>query len=568
VALAGEQVAGVGHTAAEALRLARRNRSRERFKLRFVEAPGGEPLPLSPLLERLRPLLDKQEMPVYLVGGAVRDALLGRVSHDLDFLVPEGAIKLAFKVANSLNLPAYVLDQERDTGRVVLPDEGTMLDFARFRGESLEDDLYDRDMTVNAIALPAAAQTTASLIDPLRGRQDLAVGLLRPVHEASFANDPVRCLRAVRLALTLGFALTAEAEEGIVAAGPLLPNVSPERVRDEVVKLLETAAPHEAVWLMERYGLLAAVLPEVAALKDVAQSPPHHEPVLAHTVSVLRRLVQVEAALEERGTRGNLPSQGRGQELRGTQEEEELSIVNGQLSIVNEEGKLEGEEMADVRRMVAAYVGPLQNHLARPVHGGLDGRLILRLGAFLHDVGKARTQKVEADGRIRFLGHEGVGARMAAERLEQLRFSKEAMIHVERIVAGHMRPLLLTQAPEVSRRAVYRFFLATQSAGLDIGLLALADHLATHNGPGPAGQWPRLLEVVQSLYQNFFEAYEATIQPRPFLNGQEIMALLAIPQGPEVGRLLRLLEEGQAAGEIGSREQAIELVKANVMRDT
>jgi putative nucleotidyltransferase with HDIG domain len=553
IALAGEQVAGVGHTAAEALRLARRNRPRERFKLRFVEAPGGEPLALSPLLERLRPLLDKQEMPVYLVGGAVRDALLGRVSHDLDFLVPEGAIKLAFKVANSLNLPAYVLDQERDTGRAVLPDEGTMLDFARFRGESLESDLYDRDVTINAIALPAAAQTTTSLIDPHRGRQDLAAGLLRPVHAASFANDPVRALRAVRLAITLGFTLTAEAEQAIVTAGPLLPGVSPERVRDELVKLLETAAPDEAIRLMDRFGLLAAVLPEVAALKEVAQSPPHHEPVLAHTISVLRCLIQIEAALEEKGTQGNLPPQDRGEEPGGTQEIDSL--------VSQEEGVADGDAMADVRRILAAYKEPLQNHLARPVHGGLDGRLTLRLGTLLHDVGKARTHTIEADGRIRFLGHDGVGAKMAAEALERLRFSKEAIIHVERIVAGHMRPLLLTQAPEVSRRAVYRFFLATQSAGLDIGLLALADHLATYNGPGPAGQWARLLQVVQTLYQNFFEEYEETIQPRPFLNGLDIMELLAIPPGPEVGQLLRLLEEGQAAGEIRSKEEAIQLVK-------
>jgi putative nucleotidyltransferase with HDIG domain len=527
VALVAEQVAGVGLTAAEALRLARRNRPRERFTLRYVEAPGGEPLALSPLLERLRPLLDRQEMPVYLVGGAVRDALLGRVSHDLDFLVPEGAIKLAFKVANNLNLPAYVLDQERDTGRVVLPEEGTTLDFARFRGPELEDDLYDRDLTVNAIALPAAAQTTTSLIDPYNGRADLVAGLLRPLHEASIGNDPLRALRTIRLSLSLGFRLTPEVEQAIMTASPFLPSVSPERVRDELVKLLELANPAEAIRLMAGLGLLAAVLPELAALAGVAQSPPHHEPVLAHTISVLRWLSQLEVALwDERPT---------------------------------------DENLAEVRRHLAAYLQPLKNHLDRPVHGGHDGRLMLRLGVLLHDVGKAGSQTIAPDGRIRFIGHDQIGAKMAADVLERLRFSKEAVIHVERIVAGHMRPLLLAQSPELSRRAVYRFFLATQSAGIDIGLLALADHLATHNGPGR--QWSRLLQVVQALCQNFFEQYEETIQPRPLLNGQEIMELLSIPPGPEVGRLLRLLEETQAAGEIQGQEAAIQLVKASVMRD-
>ena len=141
VALVNDQVAGVGHAPEEAISLARRNRPKERFVLRFVEQPGGGPLTLSPLLERIRPFLLQQSQPVYLVGGAVRDALLGRASNDLDFVVPDRAIRFAFKMADYLGVPAYVLDRERDTGRVVLKDDKTTLDFARFRGDTLEADL-------------------------------------------------------------------------------------------------------------------------------------------------------------------------------------------------------------------------------------------------------------------------------------------------------------------------------------------------------------------------------------------------------------------------------------------
>ncbi|MCB9422505.1 MAG: hypothetical protein H6667_22075 [Ardenticatenaceae bacterium] len=183
VALSGQVVAGVGYTAEEALQLARRNRPKERFTLQFVEEANGESLTLSPLLERLRPFLIQQDRPVYLVGGAVRDALLNRVSHDLDFVVPHRAIQMAFKTANSLSVPAYVLDQERDTGRVVLAEEGTTLDFACFRGVSLEADLRDRDFTINAMALPATAVTRASLIDPCNGAADLQARLIRQTHD-------------------------------------------------------------------------------------------------------------------------------------------------------------------------------------------------------------------------------------------------------------------------------------------------------------------------------------------------------------------------------------------------
>ena len=140
------QVAGVGVTPDAAARQAGYNRPRERFTLQYVEPPGGQPLALSPLLDQLRPVLHAQDTPVYLVGGAVRDALSGYASHDLDFVTPSGGINLAFRIGNALGWPAYILDKKRDTGRVVLANDRTMLDFACFRGPDLASDLRDRDL--------------------------------------------------------------------------------------------------------------------------------------------------------------------------------------------------------------------------------------------------------------------------------------------------------------------------------------------------------------------------------------------------------------------------------------
>ncbi len=520
VALTGQTVAGVGYTAEEALQLARRNRPKERFSLQFVEEAGGEPLALSLLLERLRPFLVQQDRPVYLVGGAVRDALLNRVSHDLDFVVPHHAIQMAFKAANALNAPAYVLDQKRDTGRVVLPEAGTTLDFACYRGADLEADLRDRDFTINAMALPATAVTHTSLIDPCHGAADLQASLIRQTHDRAIANDPVRALRALRLAISLNFSLAEETVTAVSAAAPLLHSISIERVRDELLKLLETAVPHQAVRQMADLGLLSVILPEIAALEDVAQSPPHHEPVMAHTLSVLRWLVQIEALLD-----GNEP--------------DDAAL------------KLAAEALADFRTS-------LLEHLARRVDGGVHGRTLLRLGALFHDTGKKETQTVESDGRIRFLGHDKIGANLAARRLRHLTMSNQAVGHVEKIVTGHMRPLLLAnQGKAPSRRAIFRYFRDAQNAGLDICLLALADHLATHNGPGEAGQWEHLLQVVTTLLHHYFEQYTETIAPPALVTGQDLMLAFKLPQSPEIGRLLRLIQEAQAAGEVTTREEAL-----------
>jgi len=406
VALAGAQVIAAGATAEEALRLAQLKQPGKGAKVRFVEALVGEELPLPPLMARLRPILGQHHSPIYLVGGAVRDALLGRTSHDLDFIVPQGAVRLAFQIANALNVPAYVLDRERDTGRVVLPENGATLDFARFRGPDLEADLRDRDFTINAMAMPAAAQRSSSLIDPCGGTADLAAGRIQQTHDQAIVDDPVRALRAVRLALHLDFKLTEETVAALISAGPELRRVSSERIRDELQKLLQTAAPHQAISQLDRLGLLEVILPEVAELRALPQSAPHHEPVLAHTISVLHWLTQVEAA---------------------------VSSVN----------QTHAEPLANLQEALAGFVLSLESHLAQKFDGGLDGRTILRFAALFHDVGKKKTFKADANGRIRFLGHDQIGAALAESRLRQLCLSNQSVARVKHIVAGHIRPMLL-----------------------------------------------------------------------------------------------------------------------------
>jgi putative nucleotidyltransferase with HDIG domain len=348
---------------------------------------------------------------------------------------------------------------------------------------------------------------------------------LRLTHEDALRDDPLRALRGVRQAVQFGFTLTPETETAVRAAAPSLRDVSPERVRDELLKLMETAVPHTALNLLDAYRLLPVILPEIAALAGVEQSPPHHEPALAHTRHTLARLVQVEAALF-----GDAVAAG---------------------------------EALEATAALAPYREQLVAHLRREVEGGMNGRTLLRLAALFHDVGKADTQEIEEeeDGRrrIRFYGHDKVGSEITADRLRRFALSTKAVRHVRDVVAGHMRPLLLVdaQGARPSRRAVYRFFRDIGAAGLDVGLLALADHLATYDGPGPETAWRNLIEMVGALYHFYFEKYDETVSPPPLLDGHRLMDALDLSPGPEVGRLLRLIEEAQAAGQLTSEAEAI-----------
>lgn len=483
------------------------------------------PFNLSPLLDRLRPLLAAEALPVYAVGGTVRDALLGRASHDIDLAVAAGAISLAFRLADALSLPAYVLDAERDVGRIIVPAEGTTLDVARFRGPTLADDLLGRDFTINALALPAAGRTADDVIDHHGGRDDLATGLVRIIHSRSIADDPVRALRAARFAVQFGYTLTPDTAAAARAAGPAIPaQSSAERVRDELSRLLAGDAPDRAIALLAELELLSVVLPLVAALDGVTQSAPHHEDVLAHTLSVLRYLVLIE------------------------------QVVDGQ--------PVAEEWAADVAQALAPYRPDLREHLDRATDGGSLGRLLLRWGGLLHDVGKRVTRSVDADGRVRFLGHDDAGASIAAGILSGYSFSNESVRRVRAIVAGHMRPLFLANERHLpSRRSAYRYYRSLHEAGLDVALLSLADHLATYNGRGDAAAWSALIDVVTALLDVYFNQFERIVAPPRLIDGRAVMELLANPPGPEIGRLLKLLEEAQATGEVTTADEAIAFVR-------
>jgi putative nucleotidyltransferase with HDIG domain len=465
---------------------------------------------------------------IWPVGGAVRDVLLGRPVRDWDFAVDRGAMKLARAVGDALGGAYYPLDEERDTGRVVLVDDyGARLDldFAALRGDSLEVDLLARDFTINALAL----DEMGALIDVTGGMADLEDGCVRAVSDQTFQDDPLRLLRAVRMETELGFQIEPQTAAWMRRDVALLTTPSAERVRDEFVRVLSLPGAAASLERLDAFGLLEPVVPEVETLKGVEQSPPHRHDVWYHTLAIVEVLESV------------------------------VAVAVGQAELASAD--VPSVAWSDLARTLGQFAGNVVGHLAIDVSGGRDRTQLLKLAALFHDVGKPKTHSEGDDGRIHFYNHELIGAQMAAARLRELRFSRDEVERVRTIIGAHMRPVHLACADQITRRAIYRFFRATSCGGVDVVLLCLADHLATWGPDLQEERWARRLEVAETLLTHWFDRYEETVEPPPLVTGGELIAELELEPGPQIGRLLRTLQEAQAAGEVQVREEALALAR-------
>jgi len=481
------------------------------------------------ILDSIVTVLEEQGQEAYLVGGYVRDLLLGRESHDLDFAVPGDGVALARQVADRLGGAFVALDPERDTGRVIVRREGPtplLVDFAIFRGDDIESDLRMRDFTVNAMAVPFSEFVAGRIqtVDPLGGRHDLEARCVRAVSNEVFRDDPARLLRAVRLAKQMGFEIAPETENLIQRDAPLIVSISPERVRDELVYILALSGTSQALRQMDRLNLLEVVLPEVAQLKGVEQSPPHTMDVYDHT---LRGLDELEVLLGGVGV-GPVSDAG---------------FFPASLQVFSEE---------------------LAAHLTAGLVGGRARYVIVKLAALLHDVGKPVTYATNEDGRIRFLGHAGVGASLAADLMRRMHFGKREEVLVRTFVWNHMRPLHLSREKTVTRRAMYRFFRDTRDTGLDILLFSLADYRATRGARRGKRREERFISMVARMMRAFFEEHSTVIAPPRLLDGHNLMTAFGLKPGPRIGQLLEAVRERQAGGEITTRDEALDFVASEL----
>jgi poly(A) polymerase len=516
-----------GGTPKQALHAAQISRHKERPEIIYMPVPFS----YSPLIDKVRDILPNQEM--YLVGGAVRDILLNRVSHDLDFALSANGIALAQRVANALKADFMVLDHERDTGRVIVTESDgtrTFLDFATYRGKDLEEDLRARDFTINAIAFDLHAQT---LIDPLNGASDLRAKSIRACSPTSLSDDPVRILRAVRQAAAFEFKIELETRKAMKQAANLLPNISPERQRDELFKILEGPKPDASMRALEMLGIFPYLLPELPALKGVGQSAPHLYDVWEHTLRVLGYLESILSALAP-----------------AYNADDTNDLFTGLLTL-----------------RIGRFREQFAEHFSQSLNTDRSVRAALFFAALYHDVQKPATKSVDEAGRIRFFDHDVRGAKIVEERARTFNLSNDEVERIKAIIRHHMRFHFFTSRlegdkQEPSRKAIYRFFRDAGAAGIDLILLGLADLRGTQGPTLTQEPWTAALDIARILLENYWENPQETIAPPRLLNGNELMSELGIEPGRIVGQLLEAIREGQATGKVENREQALDFARA------
>jgi putative nucleotidyltransferase with HDIG domain len=454
--------------------------------------------------------------PLYLVGGRLRDLLLGLAPVkriDLDLVVWGEPARLARAIAEPLG--ATIVPFDPDTIRVLARCEGgpARIDISRPKGDTIESDLAARDFTVNAIAVridAAGPGATMVILDPSGGLEDLRQRSLRAVAPSAFDRDPVRLIRAVRLAAQLGFTIEVATRHAIIQRAPLLASASGERVRDELFQIIDQTPAGPSIELLEALHLLKELIPESDSLKLVPASPPHRLPLWEHSLETLR---SVELLLSELG------------------------------------------------RVFPDDASWLSERLDREIEAGVTTASIVKLVGLLHDVGKPETRTVEPDGRVRFIGHDRAGVAIIARLCKRLRLGRRATELACQIVRHHLRPLHLSREGTATASAKYRLFRVLGDASPVILLHSWADLRATTGEGDPTFQ--RHQEFLSELLR-FHRTDFVPTKASPLLRGDDLIGAFGLAPGPLLGFVLERLREAQATGIVGTREQAREYLRQHL----
>ncbi|WP_040167990.1 CCA tRNA nucleotidyltransferase [Microbacterium gorillae] len=434
----------------------------------------------SPVVARVAKAFQDAGHDLSLVGGPVRDALLGRPVHDFDFTTdatPDEILAIVEPISSTQ------WDIGRAFGTIGARVQGENVEITTYRadeydgatrkpvvafGDSLEADLTRRDFTVNAMALRVPQ---VQLVDPTGGVEDLVAGILRtPIDpKISFGDDPLRMLRGARFASQLEFEVAPDTLAAIAELRETLAIVSPERVQSELVRLLETDDPSRGLRILVDTGLIEQFLPEIPALKLETDEHHHHKDVYEHSLTVLAQAIALEKAR----------------------------------------------------------------------FGTASPDIALRLAALLHDIGKPRTRKLEAGGAVSFHHHDIVGARMARKRLQALRFDNDTVAAVSKLIELHLRFFGYAEGAWTDS-AVRRYVRDAGDQLARLHILTRAD-VTTRNkrkAARLAGAYDDIERRIDELAEQ-----EALDSLRPALDGNRIQEILGIGPGREIGEAYRFLME-------------------------
>ena len=486
------------------------------------------------LLQKTDAFFTEKRLSAYLVGGAIRNALLDIPCTDWDITTPGNAHELARQLANRLG--GYYAHLNLKAGRVTCKHDGQeqIFDIAPLQGSTIEHDLRQRDFTINAIAIPLtdavqhftidALPSALPLIDPLHGANDLHEHCLRAVNDDVFKHDTLRLLRAIRFIIRYHLTPDRDTQQMLRRDAPFLLLAAPERIHTELFAILEQDRATDHLRLLDEYGLLTTLIPELLPALGMKQPGLHNWDVFDHSLETVAALERLAHALQ-------LPPE----ELR-------VSPLNDMQNDLVEVQALLRESEQQKCFQFATLLSPT-----------------LKLAALLHDIGKTVTQAINEEGKITFYGHPQQGVPLVQNIAHRINLSTQEQRTIRQIVANHMRPGQLSHDP-LTPRAVRRYFVDLGPTGILVALISLADHLAMRGPQELTGAWTQHLGTVRLLLTRYIREREVILPPH-LVQPEELMRKFNITPGPLVGQLLDEIAEARAEGQITSKEDAFWFVE-------
>ena len=493
-----------------------------------IQAPNKHSLPKQVAL--IAQALKKTDSTAYLVGGILRDSILKIKNPDIDIAVVGNAMNVGNAIANIINGKCFELDSLRGTYRVISSDfkTTTQIDVSTVQ-TGIHSDLAKRDFTINTLALDLKAVnfvqsvpqfSISQIINDHNGIADLDNSLLRMTNSRVFAEDPLRILRAVRLAAQIGLTFDEQTKAQIKKNNVLISAISAERIREEFLKLLSMENTVANLKTLDSLGILTNIIPELELCRKTEQNMNHHWKVLDHMVETAG---QVE------------------------------NIVTGK--VIN---------TGPFPEFIADYI-PItdlhRNYFNQIYSEGHNRLTLLKLSSILHDIGKPDTKTVQADGKIRFLTHEKLGGEITYSILKRLKFSNLGVEFIKNQVENHLRPSQISNAGEKpTLKAIRKFYRDTKDASLDILYLNMADYIAAKGPNLTRKEWKDHCRKVE-IIQNNESSYKKATNQRKLLSGHDIMVGLCLKPGPLIGILIEEVEESRMEGLVSNKEEALELIR-------
>lgn len=454
---------------------------------------------------KLYNILKEADGELFLVGGAVRDAIIygdKKEIHDFDVIVNDIPVKkwAADFTKNNDVATIVVLDEENNIYRIVLADKINYIDVTNPINGSLEDDIKRRDITINSIALNIK---TGELLDYTGGIKDIETKTIRAVSENNFADDPLRIIRAFRFASVLGFQIEPETMGIINRHKSLILSPAVERRNCETLKLFGGKYADNVLKAMDEIGLIDILFPIMIDVKKIPPNTHHHLDLFNHSIETVK-----------------------------------------QIQYLYENSRSEVSE-----------------HLNKIDFGGESRLAHLKFAGFLHDIGKFSCWTIEDDGRHRFLGHDEIGERIAKEILKESKFSKKQIDYISFIIRHHIYPSAVVSAPKVNDKIYMRYVRKAGDNAIDLITIAKADRLSARGEAVSQAMVNNNINALNMLL-DFYIKIKPSLKPIPkLLNGKEIMAIKNIGPSEHLGEIIDSLTKAQLDGEVLTKDEAIDFVK-------